>query len=55
LGLRWYKISKAVVLEDQVVVRILATDTAAEPEGKAAPEPGNDLETAPDRPSGFLR
>jgi len=54
MGLRWYKISKAVVLEDQVAVQILATDNASAPEGEAAPETENDLETAPDRPSGFL-
>ena len=52
--LHWYKISKAVVLEDQVAVRIFATDSVSDSEGEAAPEPENDLETAPDRPSGFL-
>jgi hypothetical protein len=59
MGLRWFKISKALVLEDLVAVQILATDTASEPEGvepegEAAPESENDLETVPDRPAGFL-
>ena len=54
MGLRWFKISKALVLEDLVTVQILATDTASEPEGEGTPEPENDLETAPDQPAGFL-
>jgi hypothetical protein len=54
MGLRWFKISKALVLEDLVAVQILATDTASEPEGEGTPEPENDLETAPDQPAGFL-
>ncbi len=54
MGLRWYKISKAIVLEDQVAVKILATDSVSEPEGTVAPESGSDFETPPDESPGFL-
>ena len=54
MGLRWYKVSKTLVLEHLVAVQIFATDRAPEPEGEAAPEPENDLESAPEQSSGFL-
>lgn len=51
MGLHWFQISKAFVLEDAVAVRILATDTAPEAETEEGPGPDADLGAGADQPS----
>ena len=42
MGLRWFQISHALVLDDAVAVQILATDENLEPgTGEEAPDPDN--------------
>ncbi len=53
MGLPWVQLRQAVVLEDIVVVHVLATDTKPDDGQKLEPGPGEKPDAKSDRPGGL--
>lgn len=53
MGLRWFRVGEALVIDDVVSVEILATDTVPEGEASSQPGPGEGPSEGSERPTGL--